>query len=139
MVSSWSKSVLFVSALMATGLGACIGAFWRGAGEIDSDPEMPQIHTIFFGSIAGLIVWTTARKLFPRASKDFGRISGGVLTGAVCGPLYLLLVQTFHWNETRVIMDIGLGVVLGAVLGFMFSPICFLLKVDTPEANGHSQ
>jgi len=60
-----------------------------------------------------------------------------MLTGAVCGPLFFLLVQAFYWNEIRLILGIAVGVILGSIVGLLLSLISFLLKDEKPEANGH--
>ena len=132
------KPKLLFSAILSTLLGACIGATYRGAGEIDTDPEIPQMHTTIFGSLAGLIVWATAIKLFTRASQDFGKIRGAMLTGAVCGPLFFLVVQAFYWNGIRLILGIGGGVILGAVVGLLLSLFGFLLKDEKSDPSAQS-
>lgn len=109
-------------------IGACIGATFRGAGEIDSDPEIPQIYTITFGLIAGFLVWAAAIKVYPCVGKDLGKIKGAVLTGAIGGPLFFLLVHAFHWNETRIMVDIGFGLILGGIVGLLLGVLGFLLE-----------
>jgi drug/metabolite transporter (DMT)-like permease len=126
-----SKTKFVLTAIVAGCFGAIIGANYRGAGEIDSDPEIPQIQTIIFGALAGVVIWAIARKSYPAVTENFGKFKGAMLIGAVCGPVFFLLVQAFHWNETRLIVGMVNGLVFGGLIGILIYSIGFLATLKT--------
>src|SRR5260370_24312414 len=86
---------------------------------------IPEISRVVWGGTAGLITWLFSCVIFPGLARDLGKITGGVLTGALCGALFISgLYAPFYGFPDFV--GILFGLVAGVVVGPFLSVLgCF--------------